>query len=90
MISWSVVKPCRPSPLLFAGNYALLLPELLTNSRPCSWTAWAEKGFELDVREVASGEFSGYAGTPGVVAVRDEGFTEVAPDSLTVLAFAGQ
>lgn len=64
---------------------------LLAASRDLDWVrAWAEKGFELDVREVASGEFSGYAGTPGAVAVRDAGFTEVAPDSLTVLAFAGQ
>lgn len=49
--------------------------------------AWAASGFDLVVREVPNAEFQSYLTEPGVVTVRDAGFTEVAPDALTVLAF---
>ncbi|MDO5669006.1 MAG: aminoacyl-tRNA hydrolase [Corynebacterium sp.] len=48
--------------------------------------AWAACGFALDVREVPHAEFCSYLREPGVVTVRDAGYTEVAADSLTVLA----
>ncbi len=48
---------------------------------------WAGQDFALNVREVASGVFARHAADPTAVRVRDAGFTEVAPDSLTVCAF---
>jgi len=51
--------------------------------------AWADTGFALAVREVPHAEFATYLDAPGVVTVRDAGYTEVAPDALTVLAVPG-
>lgn len=63
---------------------------LLAARQDLEWVrGWAASGFELNVREVGSAVFADYAERPGVVTVRDAGFTEVAPDALTVLAFPG-
>lgn len=48
--------------------------------------AWAETGFVLSVREVDPDIFAKYAEHPEAVAVRDAGYTEVAPGSVTVVA----
>lgn len=48
--------------------------------------AWAETGFVLSVREVEPVTFAKYAEHPDAVAVRDAGYTEVAPGSVTVVA----
>lgn len=64
---------------------------LLAADRDLAWVReWAARGFELNVREVGSEVFSQHARLPGVVTVRDAGFTEVAPGALTVLAFVGR
>lgn len=66
-----------------AGHGSMLLaaamdvPEVL---------AWAESGFQLQVRDVPEEEFRRLAGLERAVVVRDAGFTEVAPDSMTVVA----
>ena len=63
---------------------------LLAAAQDLGWVrAWAARGFPLHVREVPHAEFAAYLGTPGVVTVRDAGYTEVAPDALTVLALPG-
>lgn len=63
---------------------------LLAARRDLEWVrAWAAQEFALNVREVESAVFADHAARPGTVAVRDAGFTEVAPDALTVLAVDG-
>ena len=63
---------------------------LLAARQDLAWVrAWAAEGFELDVREVPHAQFAEHLDTPGVVTVRDAGYTEVAPDALTVLAVPG-
>lgn len=63
---------------------------LLAAAQDLEWVrAWAARGFELTVREVPHAEFAAHLSTPGVVTVRDAGYTEVAPDALTVLAVPG-
>lgn len=47
---------------------------------------WAASGFALNVREVGADEFADAARRPGAVPVRDAGYTEVAPGSVTVVA----
>lgn len=47
--------------------------------------AWAREGFALNVREVPADVFNALVGVPGAAAVRDAGFTEVAPGSTTAL-----
>lgn len=47
---------------------------------------WAQTGFELQVRELPGEQFRELAAREGAVLVRDAGFTEVAPDSVTVVA----
>ena len=47
---------------------------------------WAARDFLLSVREVSSEDFAQACASEGAVAVRDAGFTEVAPDSATVCA----
>lgn len=49
--------------------------------------AWARKGFPLNVWEPDGEEFRALIQREGAVAVRDAGFTEVAPDSVTVVAY---
>lgn len=62
---------------------------LLAAARDTSWVQqWAEAGFPLDVRELPREEFAELATRPDAVAVRDAGFTEVAPGSTTALAIA--
>lgn len=48
--------------------------------------SWAQTGFALNVREVGGAEFRERAAGAGAVPVRDAGFTEVAPGSVTVVA----
>lgn len=47
---------------------------------------WAARDFVLSVREVGAEEFAWAVTQPGAVVVRDAGFTEVAPNSATVVA----
>ncbi|MEH0147392.1 peptidyl-tRNA hydrolase [Corynebacterium sp. Q4381] len=47
--------------------------------------AWAREGFALNVREVPADAFNALVDAPGAAAVRDAGFTEVAPGSITAL-----
>jgi peptidyl-tRNA hydrolase len=63
---------------------------LLAAGQDLDWIRrWAATGFDLNVREVDSRIFADHVRRAGVVTVRDAGFTEVAPDALTVLAFPG-
>ncbi|QPK80402.1 ACR protein [Corynebacterium lizhenjunii] len=60
---------------------------LLAAARPMEWVRdWAGRDFPLSVREVPTAVFRQACAAPGAVVVRDAGFTEVAPDSLTVVA----
>lgn len=52
--------------------------------------AWSRDGFPLEVREVPHEQFLEFAADPAAVAVRDSGFTEVAPGSTTVVAVPGR
>lgn len=49
-------------------------------------TEWADSGFDLQVCEVPRSQFSQLAAREGAVLVRDAGYTEVAPGSVTVVA----
>lgn len=55
-----------------------------TLSRDAAWQ-WAGEDFALNVREVPDEVFNALVDVPGAVAVRDAGFTEVAPGSTTAL-----
>lgn len=60
---------------------------LLAAAQDLEWVLdWAEQGFPLNVREVSADQFREYCDRPGAVAVRDAGYTEVAPGSTTVVA----
>ncbi len=60
---------------------------LLAARQPFEWVEqWAADDFLLHVREVNSEEFVTKVVAPGAVPVRDAGFTEVAPNSVTVVA----
>lgn len=62
---------------------------LLAAARETAWVQqWAEAGFPLNVRELPREEFAELAARPEAVAVRDAGFTEVAPGSTTAIAIA--
>ena len=62
---------------------------LLAAARETSWVQqWAQAGFPLNVRELPREEFAELAARPETVAVRDAGFTEVAPGSTTAIAIA--
>ena len=62
---------------------------LLAAHQPVDWVQqWAAADFRLHVREVDPVEFATRVATPGAVPVRDAGFTEVAPNSVTVVAIA--
>lgn len=62
---------------------------LLAAARDAAWAQrWAEAGFPLGVRELPREEFAELATRPEAVAVRDAGFTEVAPGSTTAIAIA--
>lgn len=62
---------------------------LLAAARDTAWAYhWAESGYPLNVRELPSAEFAALVVRPGAVAVRDAGFTEVAPGSTTAVAIA--
>jgi peptidyl-tRNA hydrolase len=52
---------------------------------PAQRDAWREAGFPLAVRTAAPGRWSELAGS-GLPTVRDAGFTEIAPGSVTVVA----
>lgn len=63
---------------------------LFAAKQPVEWVReWAGTGFALSVREVSGAVFARHATNPQAVIVRDAGFTEVAPDSLTVFAIPG-
>ncbi|WP_394280724.1 peptidyl-tRNA hydrolase [Corynebacterium sp.] len=49
--------------------------------------AWANAGFPLNVIECEGDEFIRATEMPGAVCVRDAGFTEIAPDSITTAVF---
>lgn len=60
---------------------------LLAAAQPLTWVQeWARQGFALQVREVDSNTFAELVGAPDVVVIRDTGYTEVAPNSATVMA----
>ena len=70
-----------------ACEHAIAL--LLAAARETAWVQrWAEAGFPLNVRELPREEFAELAARADAVAVRDAGFTEVAPGSTTALAIA--
>lgn len=70
-----------------AGHASMLLAAAMG---PEQVQAWAADGFPLQVREVPRGDFERLSRDPAAVAVRDSGFTEVAPGSTTVVALPGQ
>ncbi|BAU96855.1 hypothetical protein N24_2593 [Corynebacterium suranareeae] len=60
---------------------------LLAAHRPFEWVQqWESDNFALHVREVSKEEFMRLIDTPGAVPVHDGGFTEVAPNTVTVVA----
>lgn len=60
---------------------------LLAAQQPLEWVArWAAADFKLHVREIEGEEFLSRVVADGAVPVRDAGFTEVAPNSVTVVA----
>lgn len=69
------------------GHGSMLLAARMT---PEQVDKWAQAGFVIQVREVSHEYLEELAGRAGAVAVRDAGFTEVAPDSLTVVAVPPQ
>lgn len=64
------------------GHASMLLAKELSVEK--AWT-WAETGYALAVREVSTAEFTAIM-SRAVVSVRDAGFTEVRPGSVTVCA----
>ncbi|MFI9509816.1 aminoacyl-tRNA hydrolase [Nocardia sp. NPDC052566] len=68
------------------GHASMLLAAALPVER--AWH-WAQRGFGCSVREADAGQWNsltGLVGRGGAAAVRDAGFTEVAPGSMTVIA----
>ncbi|MDY3127336.1 MAG: peptidyl-tRNA hydrolase [Corynebacterium sp.] len=70
------------------GHGSMLLAGFVTCAE--AWN-WAQDDFSLDVREIRHAEFAALAqdiaaGSKRGVVIRDAGFTEVAPDSATVVA----
>lgn len=64
---------------------------LLAARKDFNWVQrWAQRDFALTVCEIDSDRFYRIARDPSAIAVRDAGFTEVAPDSLTVFALPGE
>ncbi|MGP6174409.1 aminoacyl-tRNA hydrolase [Corynebacterium sp. A21] len=64
---------------------------LLAANQNFEWVRrWAEHDFALHVLEIDSVLFHTLAQAPEAVAVHDAGFTEVAPDSMTVFALPGR
>jgi len=60
---------------------------LLAAAMPPEWVLqWAERGFDLQVREISAEEFDKQCARADAVPVRDAGYTEVDPGSLTVVA----
>ena len=67
------------------GHGSMLYAASLTTQE--AWR-WAQQGFALSVREVGRETFTKALEVPGAVVIRDAGYTEVAPDSATVVALA--
>lgn len=64
---------------------------LLAGAMPFEWVQkWAAADFPLVVREVPRAEFNRHCVDDGAVVVRDAGFTEIAPNSATVVAVPGR
>lgn len=60
---------------------------LLAADRDVEWVrAWAETGFNLQVRELPAAQFTELSARPDAIVVCDAGYTEVAPNTLTVVA----
>ncbi|MGH3977919.1 MAG: peptidyl-tRNA hydrolase [Pseudonocardiaceae bacterium] len=78
-----------------AGHATMILAALLAADRPAALAGWAQEGYRCAVRVAGAARWSVLApgAEPerawrerGVVAVRDAGFTEVAPGTVTCLA----
>lgn len=65
------------------GHASMLLAAAMTEEEA---RAWAATGFDLQVRGVDAAEFGRCCAAEGAVLVQDAGFTEVAPNSITVCA----
>ncbi len=64
---------------------------LLAAQQPFAWVEnWARWGFPVQVREVSHERLLELREREGAVVIHDAGFTEVAPDSLTVVAVPGE
>jgi len=60
---------------------------LLAAHQPFDWVqSWARRGFELCVVETDPDGFAQLVDAPGAVTIRDIGYTEVAPNTATVVA----
>jgi len=60
---------------------------LLAAHQPFDWVqSWARRGFELCVAETDPDGFARLVDAPGAVTIRDIGYTEVAPNTATVVA----
>ena len=60
---------------------------LLAAHQPFDWVqSWARRGFELCVAETDPDGFAQLVDAPGAVTIRDIGYTEVAPNTATVVA----
>ena len=60
---------------------------LLAAHQPFDWVqSWARRGFELCVVETDPDVFAQLVDAPGAVTIRDIGYTEVAPNTATVVA----
>lgn len=66
-----------------AGHGSMLLAAAMTVE---SVREWEGRGYLVNIREVAAAELARHAAAHGAVVVRDAGYTEVAPGSLTVVA----
>lgn len=65
------------------GHGSMLFAASLTTEQ--AWE-WAQRDYALSVREVSREVFNQALAVGGAVVIRDAGYTEVAPDSATVVA----
>lgn len=69
------------------GHATMLLATAL---EPARLQRWASDGYRCAVRTPSEAEWKRSLGDPRVMAVRDAGFTEIAPGTITVLASDGE